>query len=201
MKKPKFDPLVMLPARAMAYNHSEWGQRYPGSKLFVGAGSFVSGTWQLGRNYVGSGYYGSYPPRYIDRFVPMFADCTRVLHLFSGSLPRSKDYVTVDLQGNPSVKLDAHKLTKKFGLAKFHVIYADPPYTKIDAERYDLPMPNRRLVLEQCSQVLVPGGYLVWLDTVWPMVRSELFRLEGAILIMRSQNHRLRGSLLFRKPG
>jgi len=155
----------------------------------------------LGRNYVGSGYYGSYPPQYLGRLAPMFQDTTKVLHLFSGSLPRSKKYVTLDLKGRPSVKGDAHALVKYFGLAKFHVIYADPPYTKTDAEMYGIPMPNRRVVLAQCSQVLVPGGYLVWLDTVWPMVRSELLVLVGAIHIFRSQNHRLRGALIFRKPG
>lgn len=200
-KKVKFNPGREGAHRAMDYNSSEWGQRYPGSKLFVGAGPFVSGTWLLGRNYVGSGYYGSYPPQYLGRVGALFTDASKVLHLFSGSLPRSKNYVTLDLQGNPSVKGDAHKLVEKFGLAKFEVIYADPPYTKADAAHYDTPMINRRLVLIECSQVLVPGGYLVWLDTVWPMVRSELLVLVGAILILRSQNHRARVAFLFRKAG
>lgn len=199
-KKSGFRIDATTAQRAECYNASEWGQRYPGSRLVVGPGGFVHGTWMLGNNYKGSGYYGAYPPQYLGRTGALFPDEGRVLHLFSGSMPKSKKYVTVDVQGKPSVQCDAHKLTAKFRQRSFDVIFADPPYTKADAAHYGTPMINRRLVMNQCSQVLVPGGYLIWLDTIWPMVARTEFRLEGAILIMRSQNHRLRGALIFRKP-
>ena len=199
-KKSAFRVDATTAQRAECYNASEWGQRYPGSRLVVGPSGFVHGTWLLGNNYKGTGYYGAYPPQYLGRVGALFPDRCRVLHLFSGSLPKSKDYVTVDIQGKPSVQCDAHRLTEKFKLRSFDVIYADPPYTKADAARYDTPMINRRAVLNQCSAVLVSGGFLVWLDTSWPMVARTEFRLEGAILILRSQNHRVRVVFLFRKP-
>lgn len=196
-KLKKFNPWLSLQFRASNYN-LEWS-RYPGSALTLTNG-FVVGAWQLGNNYRGSGLYGAYPPQYLARMESLFPDKPRVLHLFSGSLPRSKKYTTFDIQGKPSVRGNAHALEAYFDSGVFDVVYADPPYSALDAEKYGTPMPNRRIVMQQVSRVLRPGGFCVWLDTVWPMVRKDLLVLVGAIHILRSQNHRLRGALLFRKP-
>lgn len=182
--------------RAAKYNNEF--NRYPGSSLQVVRG-FISGTWLLGNNYRGSGFYGSYPPQYLKRLAALFPDAKDVMHLFSGSLPRSKTYICVDLGQKADIKLSAELLTTVFTEPSFDLIYADPPYTKQDAERYKLPMPNRKKVLEQCSAVLRPGGFVIWLDTVWPMISKKHLVLVGAIGILRSQNHRVRFCFIMKK--
>lgn len=196
--RTRFHPRERLASRRTHYN-ATWGVRYPGSWLEATDG-FVRGVWMLGNNYQGSGYYGAYPPQYLARVGALFSDAGKVLHLFSGSLPRNRAYVTFDIQGKPNVIGDAMQLHQHFRAGHFDVIYADPPYTKADAERYGTPMPHRPVVLRRAAHVLRRGGFLVWLDTVWPMVAKKHLVLEGAILILRSQNHRVRTCFIFRKP-
>ena len=192
-------PSLSTEERARLYN-IEFGQRYKGSVLhWVDNGKCISGVWMLGNNYRGSGFYGAYPPQYLKRLAALFPDAKDVMHLFSGSLPKG-DYVRVDCQGEKAEYIiDAHKLSLHFHKETFGLIYADPPYTKEDAKRYGLPMPNRKKVLEQCSAVLKPGGFVVWLDTVWPMIAKKHLVLVGAIGIMRSQNHRGRFCFIMKK--
>lgn len=92
-------------------------------------------------------------------------------------------------------------LSKVFKKRKFDLIVADPPYTKADAARYNTPMVHRKRVLEECSKVLEPGGFVVWLDTVWPMIAKKYLKLVGVIGILRSQNHRVRFTFIMQKPG
>ena len=159
--------------RAARYN---WEfRRYPGSMLTVSPSGFISGVWLLGNAYKGSGFFGAYPPQYLKRVSTLFPEALEwaVMHLFSGSLPASDDYTRVDLRGRPDYVLDAHKLRTMFGRRSFNLIYADPPYSKEAAARYGLPMINRKRVLEQCAAILRPGGFVVWLDTVWPMIAKK----------------------------
>lgn len=188
---------LSLTDRARVYNTVF--RRYPGSTLAVTDGRFISGVWLLGNNYKGSGFYGAYPPQYVKRVMALFPDAKQVMHLFSGSLPYG-NYVRVDSTTRADVIADAHNLSKSFKPKSFDLIMADPPYTKADAARYGTPMINRKQVLEQCSLVLQPGGFVVWLDTVWPMIHKKHLVLVGAIGIMRSQNHRERFCHIMQKP-
>src|SRR3990167_5107984 len=139
-------PSLSTEERARLYN-IEFGQRYKGSVLhWVDNGKCISGVWMLGNNYRGSGFYGAYPPQYLKRLAALFPDAKDVMHLFSGSLPRSKTYICVDLGQKADIKLSAELLTTVFTEPSFDLIYADPPYTKQDAERYKLPMQNRKKV-------------------------------------------------------
>jgi len=189
---------VTLDERVDRYNAGH-GARFPGSRLINGAGQF-HGVWFLGNNYKGSGYYGAYPPGYVARVMEMFPDAECVLHLFSGSLPWSKDYVRFDLTAIADVVGDAHHLAASFVDQSFDLILADPPYSLEDASRYGTPMIDRRKVLREVAKVLVPDGYLVWLDTVWPMVAASVLRRVGVIAIFRSSNHRVRAAFVFQKP-
>lgn len=195
--------MMLTPTVRAAYYNAEF-HRYPDSQLQVGQKGFLSGVWMLGNNYKGSGFYGAYPPQYVKRVMALFPDAKKVMHLFSGSMVPG-DYVRVDTGTNkrrdgtryPDMVADAHNLNacvvSQFGKqAKFDLIVADPPYTKADAARYGTPMIHRKRVLEQCSLVLQPGGFVVWLDTVWPMIHKKHLVLVGAIGILRSQNHRVR---------
>ena len=199
--------MLKLLLKERAWNYAEQFIRYPDSFLQVGKNGFLSGVWILGNNYKGSGFYGAYPPQYIERVMALFPNAKKVMHLFSGSLP-SGDYIRVDIAsyGNlndmhrgPDVVSDAHYLARCFKKQKFDLIIADPPYTKADAARYGAPMIHRKKVLEQCAAVLQPGGFVVWLDTVWPMIHKRYLTLVGVIGILRSQNHRVRFAFIMRK--
>ena len=130
--------------------------------------------------------------------MSMFGDAERVCHLFSGSLPPG-NYVRVDLVQECDVKADAQKLEETFRAGAFDLIIADPPYSLFDAARYKTPMIDRRKVLRGCAHCLAPGGFLVWLDTSYPMFRKDVFEICGFIGVVRSTNHRYRMVAIFRR--
>ncbi len=157
---------------------------------------WLDGMWILGQDYRGSGYYGSYPPNYMDRVMSMFPDAKNVLHLFSGSLPKSSKYTTFDIKRDsvvdPDCKGNAENLQDYFNKGRFDLILADPPYSEQDAERYGTCMVKRKKVFESCNKVLIKGGHLVWLDQIMPMYKKIEMHLWGVIGILRSTNHRFR---------
>lgn len=163
---------------------------------------WISGVWILGNDYRNTTrYYGAYPPSFLKRINAIFPDKQKVLHLFSGSLPKSKDYIRFDSNKRlrPDLVGDAQKLSWYFPANGFDLIYADPPYSKEDAVKYGTKLPNRKQVLHECYKVLRPGGHLVWLDTVLPMFTKREFHWCGAISVIRSTNHRVRGCFIFQK--
>lgn len=155
-------------------------------------GGRLEGLWLLGNNYRGSGYHGAFPPGFLMRVRALFPDARRVLHLFSGSLPPG-DYLRVDINPavRPDVVGDAQRLSG-FLRRRFDLVVADPPYTGEDAVRYGTIMICRRQVLREVHAVLEPGGYLVWLDQVWPAYRKDTWYLRGLIGVARSVLHRAR---------
>ena len=197
------------------------GKKWPASVPTVGADGRLQGIWLLGNDYRSkTGYYGSYPPAYLTRATALFPDAERVLHLFSGSLPKSDDYTRFDLREDVDcdVRGDAHQLAACFPGRKFDIIYADPPYTGEDAAAYGTPMVNRNTVIRQVYEILEPGGFLVWLDMVLPMYRKVELEMAGVIAvahplqpaeldlevagvvgIVRSTNHRFRCVTIFRR--
>jgi ubiquinone/menaquinone biosynthesis C-methylase UbiE len=98
---------------------------------------------------------------------------------------------------NPKVQADA--LALPFINNAFQLCYSDPPYSDIDAERYQSKMPDRRKVLYEAYRVIEPGGFLVWMDTVLPMYRKDMWHWCGAISLWRSTNHRIRGVSIFER--
>jgi len=173
---------------------------FPTYPPVVASHGWLYGTWILGNNYKGSGYYGAYPPGYLKRVTSMFPEAKRVLHLFSGSLPPG-DYVRFDCREElaPDALGQAHDLAAHFKVAEFDLVLADPPYSNEDADRYGSPMINRNKVMDQCAIIVRPGGNLVWLDQVLPMYRKSTWLYWGAIGIVRSTNHRFRIANFFQK--
>lgn len=162
-------------------------------------------TWGIGNDYRNkTGFYGSYPPGYLARVMALFPDVGRnVLHAFSGSLPAG-EYVRLDL--NPAVLpdvvgsvYDASRLFDAPYWSKFALVVADPPYSAKDAERYGTPTVNRRLATAALACVTAPGGYLAWLDCVWPMHSKRDWLTVGRITVVRSTNHRVRLLTLFER--
>jgi len=163
---------------------------------------WIDGVWMLGNNYKGSGYYGAYPPGYLKRIEALFPDVrgARVLHPFAGSL-RGVHGVRVDVNpaNVPDVVADAACLP--FPSASFDLVLADPPYSSEDAKRYGTKMVNRRAVIAELARVTDGDGYLVWLDTVWPMFSKRDWHCFGQIGVVRSTNHRVRLVSLFQRRG
>jgi hypothetical protein len=172
---------------------------------------WLDSMWVLGQNYKAVVHseedpplYGSYPPNYIARIMSLFPDAERVLHLFSGSLPFSENYARfcnkmphplgpLDFEGN------AESIGLKYQPNTFDLILSDPPYSPDDAEKYNVPYYNQRLVLGEAFKILEPGGHLVWLDTKLPMFRKDMWHLWGLIGVVRSTNHRFRVVSIFER--
>lgn len=188
--------------RRGAYAESAIGQKYPASVPYVACDSRLYGIWVLGQDYRSkSGYHGSFPPNYEQRVMALFPDAERVLHLFSGSLPKSDKYTRLDMRDDidTDVRGNAEELDELLKGRTFDLIHADPPYTDEDATKYGVPMVNRNKVVERAARILEPGGFLVWLDMVLPMYSNKVYEYMGAIGLQRSTNHRFRAVTLFRR--
>ena len=191
---------LSLEQRAYKYNFSSFGEKYPDSQLACITGRFISGVWLMGNNYKNkTTLYGAYPPQYLPRITQLFPDKERVLHLFSGSLPAG-DYCRFDMiQYDAEVVGDAHKLSEYFEPDTFDIVFSDPPYTQKDADKYGTKMINRKKVVHEVYKVLEPGGFLVWLDTSYPMFTKREFNVVGFVNIVRSTNHRFRDAIIYQR--
>jgi hypothetical protein len=189
---------MKLEERVFAYNTTF--PKYP--KLFVDKGWLI-GSWCFGNNYRGSGYHGAYPPSYMKRIMSMFQDIknNRILQLFSGSLNITSPGIRLDINPkmNPDVVGDAQNLGNIFAPNSFDLILADCPYSLKDATIYGYPMINRKKVISECFKILTKGGILVWMDLFLPMYRKIEFKRLGEIQLVRSTNHRFRGSVFFER--
>ena len=193
--------MYSLSERASMYNKA-----FPKYPPLVTTDRWLYGVWEIGNDYRNkTRLYGAYPPRYLDRVMSMFPDAISIMHLFSGSLPPGP-YTRVDINPaskdaslSPDVIGDAHRLGEYFLERTFDLVLADPPYSKEDAVRYGFPMVNRHKVLLECAKLIVPSGFLVWLDVVKPMYRLTQWALVGEIAVVRSTNHRVRMVFIFQR--
>ena len=185
-------------------NYRKQFPKYPGP-VQHGKSGWIHGTWMIGQQYRSKhGYYGEYPPSFLERVHALTHKATNVLHLFSGMVEPglwSGREVTFDINPNvnPDIQGDAHVLSKYFATNEFDLIIADPPYSEEDANRYGTPMVKRNTVMRECYPIISPGGCIFWLDQVYPMFRKEVLSLIGTIGLWRSTNHRFRGLSIFRK--
>jgi hypothetical protein len=201
---------MTLQDRAVAYNSSEFGRKYPSSRLTIvreKGGDVLYGMWMIGQDYRNkTPYYGSYPPGFLDRVLALFPDVPPIdeqrgklttLHAFSGSLPEGP-YVRCDLYQPAEIQDSVYNLnTGRDG--SYSLVLADPPYTADDAAKYGVEMVNRGKATRVIAGVTEVGGHLVWLDTVWPMFTKQLWRTVGRIALVRSTNHRVRLISIFER--
>jgi hypothetical protein len=184
---------LTLEDRAKAYN--ETFSSYP--KLFTSNG-WIVGVWVIGNYYRNRNeYYGCYPHSYLERIKSLFPDCEKRLHLFSGSV-QEDDTFDINPEYCPTYLGDAHKLSS-IVKKRYDLILADPPYSDEDANHYGTPMINRNRVIRESAKVLEPGGFLVWLDQVYPIFRKKELKTVGAIGVIISTNHRVRVAFIFKK--
>ncbi len=195
--------MITLKDRAQFYNKAFF-PKYSGRAWLQASDRWLWGVWMIGNNYQSkAGYYGEYPPGYLERIMSMFPEMYwwEILHLFSGSIeqgPERGETFDINPDLNPTYAGDAADLSNIVS-KRYHLILADPPYSEEDARRYGTCLVNRNKVVEQCVKVLKPGGFLVWLDQVLPMYRKKELELVGTIGVIRSTNHRVRMVFIWQK--
>lgn len=166
---------------------------------------WVHGVWMIGNNFKSKrGYYGEFPPSFLDRVAALIPKPKSVLHLFSGVVEKgiwNASETTFDRREDlsPDIVGDAHNLSSYFAENQFDLIVADPPYSEEDAKHYGTCLISRNKVVKECYSILQSGGLLCWLDQVFPMYRKDEMKLIGTIGMWRSTNHRFRGLSIFRK--
>lgn len=193
--------IEMLPElEGLADNYSKVFPNYP--KLIVDKG-WLYGVWVVGNRYASKhGFYGEFPGNFLKRVVALFPNAKTVLHAFSGMVEKgmfvgAQEY-TID--ANPDLSPDIVGNVESFSASQqFDVILADPPYTKEDAGKYGLPLPNKKKSVANLAHHLSNEGYLCWLDTMLPMHTKTSLLFVGAIGVIQSGNHRVRLLALFRK--
>lgn len=166
------------------------------------------GRWLMGNDYRNkTRYYGAYPPSYLYRVRSLFPDVAPgpILHVFSGSLPKGS-YWRLDC--NPELRpellgdvLQVRALVDEViePGKTFKLVFADPPYSDADAKRYGTPMIDRKRVFRALADVVAIGGFVVWLDCVWPQHSKDEWRTVARIAITRSTNHRIRDCTIFER--
>lgn len=163
----------------------------------------IYGFWLIGRWYASDrGFYGSYPPTYLSRVKSLFPDCTRILHLFSGTVKgNGVDEITYDINPElqPNICDDATNLLEHFQPNEFNLILADPPYEERDFQKYGCKPFNKAKVIRDCSIIVRCSGFLVWLDTILPPFSKRDWQLYGIIGLVQSTNHRTRAITIFQK--
>lgn len=162
----------------------------------------IEDLWFLGNDYSnGSSYYGAYPKSYLKRMKVLFTE-RPLLHLFSGEIrgPMEESW-TFDIREESKADWigDAEKLSQHINTMRFRLIFADPPYSQEDAEHYGTTLIKRNTVIAECHKILHPGGFLVWLDQVFPMFSKKNWHLAGMIGIVISTNHRFRCATILQK--
>lgn len=162
------------------------------------------GIWVIGALYANATpYYGAFPRTFLDRLMALFPDMGPhdILHVFSGSLPAGP-YTRVDCNPllEPDVVGDVLEVKALFAdRAPFGLVIADPPYSDDDAKKYQVVMIDRGKVTRALAEVVRPGGYLAWIDCVWPMHTKDQWVTVGRVLVQRSTNHRVRVLSLFER--
>jgi hypothetical protein len=158
----------------------------------------------VGNNYRNkTSLFGAYPPSYLERMRLLFNHEYQhglVLHLFSGTVPATSNELTLDIryETHPTFLANAETMTITHDIPKVDLIQADPPYDEHHKDYGTMKM-NKAEVIKQCSKILKPNGYLVWLDTIMPMfAKSDGWIYSGSIGLCQSTNHRVRVATILR---
>lgn len=201
-------------AEAYAVTFPEWPASHPWIVQEDGH-DVLYARWVIGALWGNeTEYYGAHPRTYLERAGAFFPDLVHpgqwtvranVLHAFSGSLPRGP-YWRLDLNPRPLLSVEPEIVGSVYDLGErinftgpLDLVFADPPYADEDAEKYGTPMIDRLRATNAIARVVKVGGFLVWLDTTWPMHDGELWRTVGRIALTRATNHRTRDVTIFER--
>ncbi len=155
--------------------------------------NWIYGLWYCGTSWQKAIYYGQFPPTFVKRVVAGFpVDDFRLLHLCCGRC-HINGAVNVDIKDLPEVDQIADVENLPFEENSFDVCLIDPPYSEEDASRYDVKrLINSRKTMSEAKRVLVPGGWLLWLDEKYPSYRRKEWELKGLIGIVTGFERRTR---------
>lgn len=158
---------------------------------------WIHGTWYCGTKSKAASYWGQFPGNLLARFQVMFPT-ERLLHLCSGHT-YIDGAVNLDIMPTPAVDVQADAAALPFRDDSFAVVLIDPPYSTEDSQRYGV----RRLIstvgtLREAHRVLVPGGYLVWLDERYPSFRRAQWEMMGLVGVVTGFERRSRLLSFFR---
>lgn len=161
---------------------------------------WIYGLWYCGTSWQKAVYWGQYPSTFVKRVMAMVGSA-RLLHLCCGRC-RIPGAVNVDNQLLPEVNVLADVEDLPFKRESFDVVLIDPPYSEADAQRYK----QKRLlraskVLQECHRVLMPGGYVFWLDERYPSYRRTNWKLVGLVGIVTGFERRTRVLSILMKRG
>lgn len=162
---------------------------------------WIYGVWYCSTSFQKADYYGKFPATFVKRVKRMFPTHRhKMLHLCCGTC-HIEGAVNVDMQPLPEVDVVADVESLPFAAEAFDVCLIDPPYTEEDASRYGVKrLLSSRKTLEEIRRVLIPGGWLLWLDEKYPSYRRREWQLSGLIGIVTGFERRARILSMFRKP-
>ena len=130
---------MTLQERANAYAAAflQWPASWPRVVQEQGR-DVLYGIWVIGNNYRNkTAFYGSYPPRFVDRVMALFPDAHpqthQVLHAFSGSLPAGP-YARCDLVQEAEIRANVYDLDPTTH-GRYWLTIADPPSVRFRISR------------------------------------------------------------------
>lgn len=157
---------------------------------------WIYGVWYCSTSFKRAIYYGQYPSTFVKRIMAMFPG-ESMLHLCCGRC-RIDGALNVDIKELPEVDLVSNVESMPLPDSIYEVALIDPPYSQLDAKRYKVPrLINSRAAMREISRVLVPGGYLLWLDEKYPTHRRRDWKLRGLIGIVTGAERRTRVLSIF----
>lgn len=194
--------LLTLEDRVRIHNTKfpKWSKIHIHNNLIYGF--WLIGAWYNEASLRGISFYGSYPPHYLERIMSLFPDCRRILHLFSGVVEkRYEGEITFDInpENKSDVVGDVRNLLSYFNKDEFDLILADPPYEEKDFEIYGNEPFSKPTVIRDCYKITRQSGFLVWLDTRFPMFSRRYWNVIGTIGLVQSTNHRVRMITIFQR--
>lgn len=159
---------------------------------------WVYGQWYCGTPWKPASYWGQFPATFLRRITVMFP-VERMLHLCSGH-SYIKGALNLDRESVPAQDVRADVEYLPLRPESFSVVLIDPPYSEEDSARYGgSRLLRTQVALREIREVLVPGGYLVWLDEKYPSYRRRDWHLCGLIGIVTGFERRARFLSIFRK--
>lgn len=207
---------LTLHDRCIAYARSDFGQKWPDSIPYVSpSGRWLYGTWAIGPLFSNlTRYPGAYPRTYVDRVRALFPEVPgcRLLHLFSGSLPKGP-WTRVDITAaaparnhgfvKPDIVGSVYELPQLLAAhpkrGPFDLVMADPSYPGKGKQLYDTPEIDTARVFRAMAAALRPGTHVAWLSTSLPLYRADQWHNYGSIQIRRSTGQAYRGVEIFER--
>ena len=178
-----------------AANYTAVFPKYP---PMMAANGWLYGLWYCGTSFQKARLYGQYPGNYLKRVLSLFPDAERILQPCAGTITGPGTTLDMSAEFGPDVIGDVQDMP--FDDCSFDLVIIDPPYGKVHAEKYGIPMLGYRKTLKEIRRVLEPNGYMVWLDNKYPSYKRTNWHLIGLIGVVTGFMRMARLCSIFQKP-